>query len=186
DTVQLLDGNNIKITRSGNNLTVATADDVSFNSATLTNSNSLANGGSTNYITQGNKNAVNGGDVYNAIQNTEQQYTADNSTTVIKRKPTDILTLKGGATTSTENNIQTIANADGSIAVKLAKDINLGSDGSVTAGNTKVDNTGVTITNTDPTKNVSLTGAGLNNGGNTITNVASGGNVVSNAANIGD
>ena len=186
DTVQLLDGKNIKITRSGNNLTVATADDVSFNSATLTNPNSLASGGSTNYITAGNKNAVNGGDVYNAIQNTEQQYTADNSTTVIKRKPTDILTLKGGATTSTENNIQTIANTDGSIAVKLAKDINLGNDGSLTAGNTKVDNTGVTITNTDPTKNVSLTGAGLNNGGNTITNVASGGNVLSNAANIGD
>lgn len=49
-----------------------------------------------------------------------------------------------------------------------------------------MDNTGITITNTDPTKNVSLTGAGLNNGGNTITNVASGGNVLSNAANIGD
>ena len=183
DTVQLLDGKNIKITRSGNNLTVATADDVSFNSATLTNPNSLASGGSTNYITAGNKNAVNGGDVYNAIQNTEQQYTADNSTTVIKRKPTDILTLKGGATTSTENNIQTIANTDGSIAVKLAKDINLGNDGSLTAGNTKVDNTGVTITNTDPTKNVSLTGAGLNNGGNTITNVATGVNA-NDAVNV--
>ena len=184
DTVQLLDGKNIKITRSGNNLTVATADDVSFNSATLTNPNSLASGGSTNYITAGNKNAVNGGDVYNAIQNTEQQYTADNSTTVIKRKPTDILTLKGGATTSTENNIQTIANTDGSIAVKLAKDINLGNDGSLTAGNTKVNNTGVTISG--GTNLVTLTNSGLNNGGNTITNVASGGNILSNAANIGD
>ena len=46
---------------------------------------------------------------------------------------------------------------------------------SVTAGNTKVDNGGITITNpTDPSKNVSLTGNGLNNGGNTITNVGDG------------
>ena len=39
---------------------------------------------------------------------------------------------------------------------------------------------------TDPTKTVSLTKDGLNNGGNQITNVASGGNVDTNAANIGD
>ncbi|WP_427902047.1 beta strand repeat-containing protein, partial [Moraxella osloensis] len=179
NTANFVTGTNIKLKSENGGIKVSTADDVTFTKVTsetmtVNNGNSVANGGSTNYITQGNKNAVNGGDVYNAIQNTEQQYTADNSTTVIKRKPTDILTLKGGATTSTENNIQTIANADGSIAVKLAKDINLGSDGSVTAGNTKVDNTGVTITNTDPTKNVSLTGAGLNNGGNTITNVGPG------------
>ena len=68
----------------------------------------------------------------------------------------------------------------------LNKDVNLGNDGSLTTGNTTVKNNGVTITNTDPAKTVSLTNNGLNNGGNQITNVASGGNVDTNAANIGD
>ena len=45
---------------------------------------------------------------------------------------------------------------------------------SVTTGDTKMDTTGVTIANADPTKTVSLTNAGLNNGGNKITNIAAG------------
>ena len=43
-------------------------------------------------------------------------------------------------------------------------------------GNTTIDNGGVTIKNSaaDTTKNVSLTNAGLDNGGNKIANVAAG------------
>ena len=93
--------------------------------------------------------------------------------------------VKGGATgTLTTGNIGIVADGNDTLNVQLAKDINLGNDGSLTAGNTKVDNTGVTISGgANP---VTLTNGGLNNGGNTITNVASGGNVLSNAANIGD
>ena len=81
----------------------------------------------------------------------------------------------------------------------LNKNVDLGNDGSLTTGNTIINNdgfkngnttvggNGITINNpTDPTKTVSLTKDGLNNGGNQITNVASGGNVDTNAANIGD
>ncbi|MDK4546753.1 YadA-like family protein [Kingella kingae] len=63
---------------------------------------------------------------------------------------------------------------DGSeFTFRLAKDITVDS---VTAGKTKLNTTGVTITGSaaDPTKTVSLTNAGLNNGGNRITNVAAG------------
>ncbi len=93
--------------------------------------------------------------------------------------------VKGGATgTLTTGNIGIVADGNDTLNVQLAKDINLGNDGSLTAGNTKVNNTGVTISG--GTNLVTLTNSGLNNGGNTITNVASGGNILSNAANIGD
>ena len=113
DQVNFSNGNNIAITRNGSDFTIATVDKPTFSGATVTNADSVAAGGTTNYITQGNTSAVNGGDVYNAIANTEQQYTGDNNSVIIKRKPSDVLTLKGGATTATENNIQTVANADG-------------------------------------------------------------------------
>ncbi|WP_337234458.1 hypothetical protein, partial [Staphylococcus epidermidis] len=95
-------------------------------------------------MTEGSTSVVNGGDVYTAINTTEQQYTGDNGE-IVKRNPTQVLTIKGGATTATENNIQTVANEDGSIAVKLAQKINLGPEGNVQLGNTLVDNSGVTI-----------------------------------------
>ena len=56
--------------------------------------------------------------------------------------------------------------------IKLNKDLNLSDKGSVTIGNTVINNSGVTIGS--GTSAVSLTDKGLNNGGNQITNVASG------------
>ena len=110
------------------------------------------------------------------------------------------VTANNGATSKTIDNGKKVDfNAGSNLTVKqsndatgthieyaLNKDVNLGNDGSLTTGNTTVKDNGVTITNTDPTKTVSLTNNGLNNGGNQITNVASGGNVDTNAANIGD
>ncbi len=61
--------------------------------------------------------------------------------------------------------------ANNDVVYDLAKNITVDS---VTAGNTTVNNAGITIKNTDPNKTVSLTDGGLNNGGNTITNVAAG------------
>ena len=90
-------------------------------------------------------------------------------------------TLKKEALTS-QANIGTVV-SDNQIAIRLAKDLQ-GLD-SVTAGNTVVNNSGVTITPTSGST-VSLTQNGLNNGGNQITNVASGGDTGTNGANIDD
>ena len=107
----------------------------------------------------------------------------------------DTMNLTGGADVNrlTDNNIGVVKNSAGDgYNIKLAKDINMG-DGSTSytkavAGTnttvpytvqTKVDGQGVTITpsvNGRPVSNhtVSLTENGLNNGNNTITNVAPG------------
>lgn len=67
------------------------------------------------------------------------------------------LTVKGGATTglSDNNNIGVVSDGKGTLTVKLNKNVNLGTDGSLTAGavtaatvttgNSKLDNTGLTI-----------------------------------------
>ena len=70
--------------------------------------------------------------------------------------------------------------------MKLAEAVNLGSNGSVTTGNTKINNDGLTIVS-----GPSVTTAGINAGNKQITNVASGGNIndaanANNAANISD
>ena len=90
-------------------------------------------------------------------------------------------------------------NGNTTVNYALNKDVDLGTNGSLKTGDTTINNdgfkngnttvggNGMTIKDpTDPTKTVSLTKDGLNNGGNQITNVASGGNVDTNAANIGD
>ncbi|MDG6361406.1 ESPR-type extended signal peptide-containing protein [Glaesserella parasuis] len=107
-------------------------------------------------------------------------YVADNADTVIKKKLNERLEIKGGVTDETklsDNNIGVIAE-NGVLNVRLAKNINLGNDGSVTTGNTKVDNNGITIKKPadagDGKSDVKLTASGLDNGGNTIINVAAG------------
>ena len=107
----------------------------------------------------------------------------------------DTLNLKGGADVNrlSNNNIAVVKNAGGDgYDIKLAKDLNL-KDGSTTytktvpgtnttipyTVDTKVDGGGITITPSIngqpvPGHTVSLTENGLNNGNNTITNVAPG------------
>ena len=65
---------------------------------------------------------------------------------------------------------------DKQFTYSLNKDVDLTNTGSLTVGDTKVTNGGVTITapTGGTTTNVTLTNAGLNNGGNKITNVAEG------------
>ena len=106
-------------------------------------------------------------------------FKGDNAT-VVKKKLGQQLDIIGGAdsTKLTDNNIGVNADNDGKLKVQLAKDVNLTKDGSLTIGDTKVNNDGITITKpaagTDPAKTVTLTGDGLNNGGNKITNVKAG------------
>ena len=98
--------------------------------------------------------------------------------TVIKKALGTQLDIVGGATGALSDNNIGVNNDNGKLKVQLAKKIDLTKDGSVTMGNTVVNNDGITITKpataTDPAKTVSLTGDGLNNGGNKITNVAAG------------
>ncbi|WP_192880427.1 YadA-like family protein [Haemophilus haemolyticus] len=75
---------------------------------------------------------------------------------------------------SAKGNINVKADGKATLEMQLAKDIDLGNDGSVTTGNTVVNNDGITINNADPNKTVSVTENGLNNGGNRIINVAPG------------
>ena len=88
-------------------------------------------------------------------------FTGDSGSTGVK-KLGDSVAVKGDA------NITTKADAAG-VQVSLNKDLNVNS---VTAGNTVVDNGGVTVGSGNNA--VSLTSGGLNNGGNKVTNVAAG------------
>ena len=96
---------------------------------------------------------------------------------VIAKKLNNTVDIIGGANSNnlTDNNIG-VNNDNGKLKVQLAKTIDLTKDGSVTTGNTKVDNSGVTITapTGGTTTNVTLTQSGLDNGGNKIVNVKDG------------
>ena len=101
-----------------------------------------------------------------------------NANKVIAKQLNQRVDIIGGATGALSDNNIGVNNDNGKLRVQLAKNIDLTKDGSVTMGNTVVNNDGITITKpataTDPAKTVSLTGDGLNNGGNKITNVAAG------------
>ena len=79
---------------------------------------------------------------------------------------------------SAAGNIAVEADGQNTLTVKMNKDLNLTKDGSVTMGNTVVNNDGITIkaptTPGTTTTDVKLTNQGLDNGGNKITNVAAG------------
>ncbi|MGB5886280.1 MAG: hypothetical protein WBG77_06015, partial [Acinetobacter venetianus] len=96
------------------------------------------------------------------------------------RKLGQDLNIKGGANSlSTNNNIGVVSNGSDSLTLRLAKNIDLGSDGSLTTGNTVVNNTGVStpqvvIGTGANTTTLTSNGTSLNVGGDKITNVAAG------------
>ena len=115
-------------------------------------------------------------------------------TKVISKKLNETIDIVGGAdkTKLTNNNIG-VNNDGGKLKVQLIKDVNLTDTGSIKFGDTADNNTvinrgGITITTpataTDPAVTVSLTGNGLNNGGNKITNVKNG-TAPTDAATVG-
>ena len=101
----------------------------------------------------------------------------ENKEKVVKKKLNETVDIIGGAdsTKLTDSNIG-VNNVNGKLKVQLAKNVDLGPDGSVKTGNTTINTNGITITPSvaDATKVVSLTANGLNNGDNKITNVAKG------------
>ena len=106
------------------------------------------------------------------------------------------LTIKGGADTTklTDNNIGVVSAGNGTLTVKLSKNVNLGMDGSlttgtvtatavtadtVTSGNSTLNTNGLTITN-----GPSVLATGINAGSKKITNVSDG-EANADAANYG-
>ena len=118
------------------------------------------------------------------------------SSKVIAKKLNQQVDIVGGADKDqlTENNIG-VNNDNGKLKVQLAKDVNLTQDGSVTIGDTALNNGGLTITG-----GPSVTKGGINAGDKQITNVDSGlkkdgtkvalkdaeGDTLKNAVNVGD
>ena len=105
-----------------------------------------------------------------------------NANKVIAKQLNQQVDIIGGATGDLSDNNIGVNNDNGKLKVQLAKDVNLTPTGSLTTGDTKVNNDGITIkaptpaAGATPTTDVKLTNTGLDNGGNTITNVKAGEN----------
>ena len=114
-----------------------------------------------------NTNAINN---LNAAVNNPITFTGDSGNN-IDRKLGETLNIKGGATGNlTSGNIGVEADSTtNTLNVKLAENIDLGTNGSVKMGDTKIDDNGLTI-NGGP----SVTKAGIDAGNKKVTNVANG------------
>ena len=93
------------------------------------------------------------------------------------------VTLEKGLDFTNGTNTTAEIGNDGVVKYNLNKDVDLSNTGSLTVGGTTVNNGGITIKAPTPaagttatTTDVKLTNTGLDNGGNTITNVAEGQN----------
>ncbi|WP_296210361.1 YadA-like family protein [Psychrobacter sp. UBA3480] len=184
NTANFLTGDNIVLSAEDGGIKVATKEDVTFTSASFAdstvrvNSEGLDNGG--NKIVnvddgQGDTDAVNVRQL-NATNNTVDlglNFTGDDTNVVVNRKLGQTLTLQGGATELTENNIGVIADEKGNLNVRLAEDVMLGKNGSVRMESTVLNNAGVTITD-GPNQTITLSNEGLDNGNNRIIKVDKG------------
>ncbi|MCK3655924.1 hypothetical protein A4G19_09165 [Pasteurellaceae bacterium Macca] len=98
-------------------------------------------------------------------------FVGDNKEVENKQALNTKVNIVGGAdkTKLSENNIGVVADGSHTLAVKLAKDINLTKEGSVTIGDTRVSDEGVKIKN-----GPSITKKGIDANNTQITNVAAG------------
>ena len=193
DTVTFKEGKNVKVSRNGKNITVATSDDVSFDKVTVGDSVLTDNG-----LTVGNGKAGkpvsltkdglnNGGNKVTDIAAGEDDTDAVN-----------VAQLKAAAAKATSKvdsgNANIVVtpeqNADGSTTYKVATAPNLKAD-SFTAGDTVVNNDGVKVGDKvalgkDGLKagDVNITTDGINAGNKAISNVAAGVKDT-DAANVG-
>lgn len=92
---------------------------------------------------------------------------ADENGGTVKKDLGQTVAVKGDG-----KNIQTKVNGD-ALEVSLKKDVNLGADGSVKAGNTTINNDGVD-TNKVKVGDITITDQGINGGSRQITHIASG------------
>ncbi|MFW2044158.1 beta strand repeat-containing protein, partial [Acinetobacter sp. ULE_I053] len=101
-----------------------------------------------------------GVDAKTAVDNTGLTFKGDTAATSATKKLGDTVSITG------DTNISTVATTDG-VQVKLNPNLDLGAAGSVTTGNTKLDNSGLTITG-----GPSVTSTGINAANTNISNVA--------------
>ena len=183
DTVTFKEGKNVKVSRDGKNITVATSDDVSFNKVTVGDSVLTDNG-----LTVGNgaagkpvsltKDGLNNGD--NKIANVAKG-TADTDAVNVAQLKAAAAKATSKVDSGNDNIVVTPEqNADGSTTYKVATAPNLKAD-SFTAGDTVVNNDGVKVGDKvalgkDGLKagDVNITADGINAGNKAISNVAKG------------
>ena len=178
DTVTFKEGKNIKVSRDGKNITVATSDDVSFNKVTVGDSVLSDNGLTVGNGTAGNpvsltKDGLNNGG--NKISNVAAGEADTDAVNVAQLK------ANSGRVESGNDNIVVETDKTGSAnvyKVSTAKDLKADS---LTAGETVVNNSGVTVGDKvalgkDGLKagDVNITADGMDAGNKAISNVAKG------------
>ena len=193
DTVTFKEGKNVKVSRDGKNITVATSDDVSFDKVTVGGSVLTDNG-----LTVGNGKAGKPVSLTKDGLNNGGNKVSDIAAGEADTDAVNVAQLKAAAAKATskvdsgnDNIVVTPEqNADGSTTYKVATAPNLKAD-SFTAGDTVVNNDGVKVGDKvalgkDGLKagDVNITADGINAGNKAISNVAAGVKDT-DAANVG-
>ena len=193
DTVTFKEGKNVKVSRDGKHITVATSDDVSFDKVTVGDSVLTDNG-----LTVGNGKAGKPVSLTKDGLNNGGNKVSDIAAGEADTDAVNVAQLKAAAAKATskvdsgnDNIVVTPEqNADGSTTYKVATAPNLKAD-SFTAGDTVVNNDGVKVGDKvalgkDGLKagDVNITAGGINAGNKAISNVAAGVKDT-DAANVG-
>ena len=193
DTVTFKEGKNVKVSRDGKNITVATSDDVSFDKVTVGGSVLTDNG-----LTVGNGKAGKPVSLTKDGLNNGGNKVTDIAAGEADTDAVNVAQLKAAAAKATskvdsgnDNIVVTPEqNADGSTTYKVATAPNLKAD-SFSAGDTVVNNDGVKVGDKvalgkDGLKagDVNITADGINAGNKAISNVAAGVKDT-DAANVG-
>ena len=193
DTVTFKEGKNVKVSRNGKNITVATSDDVSFDKVTVGGSVLTDNG-----LTVGNGKAGKPVSLTKDGLNNGGNKVSDIAAGEADTDAVNVAQLKAAAAKATskvdsgnDNIVVTPEqNADGSTTYKVATAPNLKAD-SFTAGDTVVNKDGVKVSDKvalgkDGLKagDVNITADGINAGNKAISNVAAGVKDT-DAANVG-
>jgi len=201
------DGNYYKAAEvNADGTTVAGATAVTNPVASLVNPDGTTTGATTKLtnvadgtVAANSKEAVNGGQLFDVktiadaanttVTTKGIKFDGDTGTT-ITRKLDETLNIKGNTATSAVLTDVVTANGTDTLTVKLAENIDLGTNGSVTTGNTKISNAGLTskdttgnttvvngsglsfTDNTGAATGPSITKDGINAGGKIISNVA--------------
>ena len=186
--------------------TVAGATAVTSPVASLVNPDGTTTGATTKLtnvadgtVVANSKEAVNGGQLFDVKQNITNltntvnsglTFKGDTGTQFNRALGTTVNVVGGTTGNGTTNNVVVTANGTDTLTVKLAENIDLGTNGSVTTGNTKISNAGLTskdttgnttvvngsglsfTDNTGAATGPSITKDGINAGGKIISNVA--------------
>ena len=169
--------------------------DASGSTTTPTKLSNVANG----TVAANSKEAVNGGQLFDVKQNITNltntvnsglTFKGDTGTQFNRALGTTVNVIGGTTGNGTTNNVVVTANGTDTLTVKLAENIDLGTNGSVTTGKTKISNAGLTskdaagnttvvngsglsfTDNTGVATGPSITKDGINAGNKTISNVA--------------